>query len=181
MRRAGAMTGARRGSCTPASPTPSLHLTEGSPLVPGRPPVTLGAGSGNPRTARVPPPPNGGPKRPKNLRFPRAPDPLSQYCSARLLRHPTPIRGRGLGNLANQEFGYIYPNMGDLQKRRRFSSSYPPWKHQLCRTVLPLSPFLLAGGGGCQSRNTLDIYAFLAFRYFGPLAERGAAISIWRP
>jgi hypothetical protein len=22
------------------------------------------------------------------------------------------------------------------QKRRRFSSPYPPWKHQLCRTVL---------------------------------------------
>src|SRR5437879_348393 len=28
-----------------------------------------------------------------------------QYCSARLLRHPSPIGAHGLDNLANQEFG----------------------------------------------------------------------------
>ena len=44
-----------------------------------------------------------------------------QYCSARLLRHPTPVTERCLGSLDNQDSGNICLGLGDLQKRRRFA------------------------------------------------------------
>ena len=63
-----------------------------------------------------------------------------QYCSARLLRHPTPNRERCLGNLGYQEFGNICQKLGVLKKRGDLTSPYASSKHQSCRTVLPPPP-----------------------------------------